>query len=360
MKKISIIVAVLLSIGLVAWKLADNKAEMAENAKLAEEVSDQIPVETARLIHKKLESDQASIGTFEAVTDLTMLSQTEGLVVKVYKQKGDFVKKGELLAQVENEILKANATAAKANYEKTKADLQRFTKLAESDAVTGRQLEDISIGAANAEAQYRTAQKALDDSYIRATATGTINDDYIQEGSNIGRNAKIYDIVDVSQLKLNVKVTGNNILGINEGDEINITTDIFPTTTYTGKITAVAVKADNSMKYEVEILVNNNNAEKPLKAGMFGKANFEFVSGEDAYYINRDALTGSIKNPSVFVVKDGKARMVRIKVGEVLNQEIQVLDGLSEDDVVVINGQINLKDGTPVRSLNGTIETASK
>ncbi len=360
MKKVIIILVVLVSVGLVAWKLADNKSVMAENAKLAEEVSDQIPVETGSVINKRLESEKASIGTFEAITDLSMLSQTEGLVVKVYHKKGDFVKKGELLAQVENELLQANAAATKANYEKSKADLARFTKLAENNAVTERQLEDIKIGAANAEAQYRSSKKALEDSYIRATATGSINEDYIQEGSNIARNNKLFDIVDVSKLKLNVKVTGNNVLSIKEGDQIKLTTDIYPNANYTGKVTAVAVKADNSMKYAVEILVENSDAEKPLKAGMFGKANFEFTNGSDAFYINRDALTGSVKNPSVFIVEAGVAKLVPITIGEVLDQEVQVLKGLGADDVIVVNGQINLQDGTKVRAINAETETAQK
>ncbi|MDZ7849181.1 MAG: hypothetical protein U5L96_22040 [Owenweeksia sp.] len=69
------------------------------------------------------------------------------------------------------------------NYEKLKADHQRFTKLAEKDAVTQRQLEEVSIGLENAEAQYRAAKKRLDNTSIRATANGIINEDYIQEGS---------------------------------------------------------------------------------------------------------------------------------------------------------------------------------
>src|SRR5690606_11696168 len=117
--------------------------------------------------------------------------------------------------------------------------------------------------------------------YIRATATGTINEDYIQEGSNISRKGKLYDIVDVSQLKLNVKVTGNNVLSIKEGDEVKVTSDIYPAATFTAKVSAVAAKADNSMKYDIELLMKNSD-EKPLKAGMFGKAHFEFTdAGED-------------------------------------------------------------------------------
>ncbi len=359
MKKAIIIIVAIAAVGLIAWKLADNKTEMAEDAKLAEEVSDQIPVEIGQVTNKRLESENAAIGTFEAITDLTMLSQTEGLVIKLYREKGDFVKKGELLAQVENEILQANMASARANYEKAKTDFGRFTKLAQKDAITERQLEDATIAQANSEAQYKTVKKQLEDTYIRATATGFINEDYIQEGSNIARNAKLFDIVDVSKLKLNVKVTASNVLNIKEGDEVSLTTEIYPNESYTGIVTAVAAKADNSLKYDVEILLDNASQEKPLKAGMFGRANFEFTNASDALYISRDALTGSIKDPTVFVVKDGIAQLVKIKIGEVRDTEIEVLSGLSLNDKVVVNGQINLIDGTRVRPINEDAQSLS-
>lgn len=362
MKKGIIALVVIASIGLVAWKLADNKQEMAKTAKLAEKVSEYIPVELGRVTSKKLESQVSTIGTFEAYTDLTMLAETEGLVLKVHHKKGDFVKKGELLAEVENELLHAEVTATKANYERLKTDFDRFTKLAKKDAVTERQLEDIKVATANAEAQYKSAKKRLEDTYIRATATGTINEDYIQEGSNISHKGKLYDIVDVSQLKLNVKVTANHVLSIHEGDEVTVTSEIYPSKTFTAKVTAIAAKADNSLKYDIELLMKNSD-ENPLKAGMFGKAHFEFTNAGEGLYMSREALAGSIKEPTVFIVENGNAKLIEIAIGDILDDEIQVLSGLNEGDEVVVNGQINLKDGTKIKALNSnenTIETASK
>lgn len=351
MKKIIISVVVIASIGLVAWKLADNKEEMKQAAKLAEEVSDFIPVQLGTVVKKSVQTDVQTIGTFEANTDLTMLSETDGLVEKVYHKKGDFVLKGELLAQVENDLLQSQTEAAKANYEKLKSDLERFTTLAGKDAVTERQLEDIKVATANAEAQYKNAQKRLDKTLIRATTSGTINEDYIQEGSNIGMKNKLYDIVDVSTLKLNVKVTADNVLSIHEGDEVKVTTDIYPGKTFTAKVTAIAAKADNSLKYDVELLMPNSK-EYPLKGGMFGTAHFEFTNPTPGLYMNRDAIAGSIKEPYVFVVKDGQATIKHIAVGAVLDKEVQVISGLTEGEKVVVNGQINLKEGTKVKALN--------
>lgn len=352
MKKVIIVIIGLVAVGLVAFKLFDNKELMAEKALLAEELSEKIPVEIESVMSKKLASNKTVIGTFEAITDLTMLSQTDGLVIKVFHQKGDYVKKGDLLAQVENDLIATNLQVAQASLDKNNADLERFIKLSDENAITKRQLEDIKLATTNAEAQYKALKKQYDETFIRATATGTINEDYIQLGSNIGRKTKLYDIVDISKLKLNVKITAANILDINVGDKINISSDIYPNQKYVGEVISIANKADNSLKYNVEILLDNASSTKPLKAGMFAKAHFEFTENDEALYISRDALAGSIKEPTVFVVNNGTAKLVDIKIGEVLDSEIQVLNGLNKGDKVVVNGQINLKDGTKVSLIN--------
>ncbi len=356
MKKVITIILIIAAIGLVVFTLANNKEKMAEKAALAEKVSDQIPVELGTVTRKKMDSKISAIGNFDANTDLTMLSETVGLVTKKYREKGDYVNKGQLLAQVENESLKADMEAAEAARDKAKIDLERFSTLVKKDAVTQRQLEDVRINAANTNAAFKKAKKGYEDSFIRATASGTINEDYFQEGSNIVKNAKLYDIVDVSILKLNIQLTASNIVHVHVGDKVSITTEMYPDQEYTGTVTAIANKADKSLKYGVELRISNRE-DKPLRAGMFGTAHFEFQHPADALYINRDALTGSIKNPTVFLVQDSIAIARTISIGEIYDTEVQVLEGLKEGEQVVVNGQINLKDSTRIRDIAKATKT---
>ncbi|WP_258098541.1 efflux RND transporter periplasmic adaptor subunit [Marinoscillum pacificum] len=350
MKKLIITVISLAVIALIAYTLYGNKKEMEENAKLSEVTSESIPVETTSLQKKSLNLQVTADGTFEAKTDLTILSETQGKVIKIYKEKGETVSKGTLLAQVENDLLSAQVDAADANLQKLQSDLSRFTKLAESDAVTQRQLEEVKIGVKNAEAQYKSAKKNLDNTYIRATTSGTINEDYLQEGGFIAGGSKLYDIVDISKLKLNVKLTANQVLQVKEGDEISITTSVYPGSEFTGKIKSIAVKADPSLKYNVEIELINKG-DKTLKPGMYATAHFDFNSAAASTYLDRNALIGSIQNPQVYVVENGQAALKDIKVGEIYDDLIEVLGGLSTSDKVVKSGQINLTEGTKVKVL---------
>lgn len=351
MKKILIIVVFLGLSGLIGYTLYANMQEIEENAKLAEVTSDAIPVEVAGIEAKSLGDKVSADGTFQAQTDLTILSETQGKIIRVYKEKGTYVRKGELLAQVENDLLKAEVAAVEANYEKLQADLKRFTRLSESDAITERQLEEVKIGVKNAEAQLAAAQKRLDNTSIRATASGIINDDFVQEGAFIGGGARLYEIVDINTLKLNVKLTANEILKVKTGDKITVTSPIFPEDKFTATVTAIAAKADAALKYSVELEMKNPKGTS-LKPGMYATAHFDFENAGEKNYLSRNALVGSVQNPQVFVVSNGLATLKNITVGEVRNDWIEVVGGLNSTDQIVVNGQINLTEGTKVKILN--------
>lgn len=351
MKKTIIILASASVLGLAAYKLYANKEEMKENAKLSEITSASIPVQITQPEKLALNTRVSADGTFEAKTDLTILSETQGKLVAVYKEKGVTVRKGDLLAQVDNELLRTQVAAARANFEKLQSDSARFTKLSESDAVTQRQLEDVRIGLMNARAQYRQVQKQLDNTYIRATTSGIINDDFVQEGAYISPGMQLYNIVDISKLKLNVRLTANEILNVIEGDEINITSSVYPEDTFNGKVTAIAAKADGALKYNVEITLTNNSL-RALKPGMYATAHFLFNSENEVLYLDRNAIIGSVQNPQVFTIVDGKAHLKSITIGEVRSDRVEVLDGLSTSNEVITTGQINLEEGTVVNALN--------
>jgi len=91
-----------------------------------------------------------------------------------------------------------------------------------------------------------------------------------------------------------------------------------------------------------------NSKEHPLRAGMFGRVSFVSISGGEELNIPREALIGSMKNPRVYVVTGGVARLRQINVGSEYGTRIVVLEGLTEGETIVVNGQNNLKDSVAV------------
>ena len=98
----------------------------------------------------------------------------------------------------------------------------------------------------------------------------------------------------------------------------------------------------------------NNTQDIQLRAGLFAEVNFDALKTNDteAKFIPREAIVGSLQNPSVYIVKDSTVTLQKIKVGAVINGDVAVLDGLQNGQQVVTKGIINLTDGTKVKITN--------
>ena len=349
MKKVLIIIAVLAATGLIAFTLANNKEEMKAQAKLAKKTSEYIPVELTQIEEKSVSAKFSASGTFKATSDLTLLSETQGQILELHKEAGDKVRKGELLAIVENEDIKAEVKAAESSHNKLQTDMERFSALADSNAVTRRQVEEVKTNLDNAGAQLERAKKRLEKTRIKASANGKINDDFIQEGSYITPGTKLFEIVDISRLKLSVNLTADQVLHVNEGDTVRVTCQVFPGRTFQGEVVSVASKADQALKYDIRIEVVNDDSR--LKAGMYASAHFSYKPDKPGFYLKRNALIGSIQNPEVFVVNDSIAHRQKITIGQVYENEVQIINGLDKTQKVVLTGHINLQEGTQVKSI---------
>ena len=350
MKKLIYILVVIAVIGAMAFTLMNNKKEMAAKAAVAEIKSDAISVALTEPQTARIDKSFTAQGNFKPIQSLVLLSETQGQVKQVFKRKGDRVRAGEVLLQVEANTMNADLSALQANYEKAKKDLGRYENLAAGEAITKKQLEDARLAVKTIESQLVLARQRVNKARITAPISGEINDIHVEVGSYLSMATKLYDIVNVDRLKLNVKVGEREVLLIRKGDKVTVQADVNATETYPGIVTAIAAQADASLKYDVEIEVNNPSRNS-LRAGMYGTASFEIADQRDALLLPREAIVGSLQAPSVYVVQNNIARLKQIKIGTVTQEQVEIVEGLSAGEKVVRSGQINLQDGTRVSAL---------
>jgi len=348
MKKLIPIVILILVIGGIAFTLYGNKKEMAVEAEEAMKTSQFIPVTTEVIEKSNVNVNFTSNGTFEANQELNLQSEASGKVVKIFKRKGDFVKAGQLIAQLDDELLQSELAIAQVSYDQTKRDLERYRNLSGSDAITRRQLEDIENSSKNAEAQLNMIKKRLSNTKITAPISGYINDDHIEIGSLVAPGMQIVDIVNTQPLKLTVSVSESEIAQIAVGDEVTVKAGVFPDREFKGKVSFTASKGDASLRYAVEISLDGETED--IKPGMYGYVTFNYDK-QEAILINRRALISGLKEPQVFVLEDGKARVKPIKIASMGQDQFVLLDGLQEGEKLITTGLINLKDGTAVSEL---------
>lgn len=348
LKKISYIFVVLALIGLTAFKLVANKKEMKADAEMAKQNPQVIPVIVEKAKTETLDKNIEATGTFLAHKDLAVISETQGRIIRVYKQKGDLVNKGTVIAKVDDELLAAQAIVVEANFKKMEKDLKRFENLASGNAITKRQLEEARLGYKKAKSDLITVKRRLSDTQIKAPISGKINDDFIEEGLVIGGGMKICEIVDIQKLKINVELSEKEVLNVEENLEVVVSPNVYSEVKMTGIVKSVSQKSTKGMKYKVEIELNNSK-ENPIKAGMYANVEFPSIRKSNGLFIKRKAIIGSVKNPQVFVAQNNKAILKNIKIGKRIGDKLEVLSGLKEGEQVVVSGQLNLKNNTKIR-----------
>jgi RND family efflux transporter MFP subunit len=347
MKKVIIALVIIIAVGLTAWKLAGNK-KIAEEKVYRRDPNTQVLVKTAKVTLQALNQSQTWLGTFEPNREIKILSETNGKVVKVGISEGDRVSAGQVIAQVDSDILQYQLLAAEANYQETQADVRRYQNLTKGEAVAQIQLEKANLAAKSAESQLKILQKQLKNTTIVAPFSGTITAKMFDLGSVLGVGAPLAQLTDISAVKLVISVPEKDILKFKEGQSVNVTTDVFPDQPFAGKVSMIGAKGDNAHNYPVQIMVSNGSANM-LRAGMYGSVVIGNDLKNNALLIPRNALIGTAKQPQVFVLENGKAVLKNIQIGSANADYYEVTEGLKEGEIVIVSGQVNLENGTPVK-----------
>ncbi len=346
MKKLITGALVLLILGAIVITLISNKEKRSiqvQNQKREMIATVSVAKVTKQPLIKKL----SQVGVITANNDVLVIAETRGKVVRVFVEPGTSVKKGTPLVQVDNELAQAKLLAVEANFQKAQKDFERYLALHEEELITDSQYEAVRLALKAAKAEFTAAQRAYNNATVTAPIAGVLTKRMVNLGSMIGPQTPVANIVDISKLKVKLNLPEADVFRVKVGDPVAVETDIYPEVKFSGKITNISIKGDEAHTYPVEILIKNHS-QNQLKAGMFCRVNFKLNNQNQAtpevLTIPREALVGSIKNPYVFVIKENQAYRRKITLGMEAGTTLEVKNGLTAGEAVVIAGQYDLKD----------------
>lgn len=347
-KTVFTIITVIVIGAIIFIQLEKNKAEAKRVTELANIKGRYIPVKVKKISKDAIAIQLTSSGFLRPATDVYVVSETQGRITKIYKEKGDYVRAGETIAEVDSELLKAQFEATKAVIAQLEKDEARFLILEAKSAVTRRDLENIQLNLATNRAKLTSAKRQLADTKIKAPVSGLINDDWLENGQFLGGGSKVCNIVDIDKLKLTVKIQEAELSLVTEGQQSSITSEIYPEETFTGTVVSIAEKAGMGNSFDVEISLKNTSSNR-LKAGQYVTINLKDQNVKPQIYAPRKAINGSLKDATVYVIANNKAELRKITCGTVYEKNVEILSGMNEGDVLVTSGNYSLYDGAVVK-----------
>ena len=351
MKKNIITTLIILgALAAIVFVLMKNKKENQAKIDVVAEKNASITVKVATIKTENISLDFSANGNFEPTQELTFSAEKSGKVMQVLAKEGDVVHIGQVLAIVRSDVINVNAQTAESAYQTAQTDYNRFENAYKTGGVTKQQLDQSRMSLINAQANLKQARINVGDTKIKSPINGVINKKMIEVGSILtGMPAtNMFEIVNVSKLKLKVLVNENQVAKLKVGTVIKVTSNVYPDKIFNGKITFIAAKADTSLNFPVEIEITNNSSND-LKAGMYGTAQFDSSQQKQNLMIApRNAFVGSVSGNQIFVNNNGTAELKTVKAGRIIGDKVEILEGLSNGDQVIVTGQINLNNGSKI------------
>ena len=348
MKKVLYIVIAIAVIGLAYFLLNSNKEKNQSESDLVAQKNTSVAVRIDTVTTEVPNLDYVANGTFAPAQELSFPAENSGRVVKVLVDEGSPVRIGQTLAIIKGDQLSIEVQNANAAYQNALTDSQRYENAFKTGGVTKQQLDQAKLNLVNAKARLDQAKISYGDATIKSSINGIVNKRNIEPGSVVSPGTVLFELVNVSTLKLKTTVDENHVATLKVGNPVKVTASVFPDKEFKGKVSFTSSKGDASLRYEVEISLDGET--KDIKPGMYGYAAFNYDK-EEAILINRRALVSGLKNPQVFVVEDGKAKLKPIKISSIGQDQLVLLDGLKEGEKLITTGLINLQDGTAISEL---------
>ena len=351
MKKTIIYISIALAlIVIVVFQLKRNK-ETTVNRVYQYDKEQAINVQAITLKLESIKNDISYTGTFEPNKETKVSADIQGKINSVLVDIGSPVRKGQDVIQLDNSLLKLQSQGVDIQIEGLEADVKRYTILASADAIQGVQLEKTELALKSAKVQKATLMEQIKKTTITSPFSGIVTAKLTEEGAFAAPGIPLLQITDIASLKFTVNVPEQELSQFETNQLYSLSAAAYPETVLSGKVIMTGSKANMGNSYPVQFSVNNTSDLK-IKAGMFGKVQLKNDGEREHTIIPASAIVGTNIQPQVYLVKNGKAILQYITTSNRFQNKVQVSSGLTEGDVIITNGFINLFDGANVTISN--------
>lgn len=283
----------------------------------------------------------------------TMVSFTGmAMLQRVTVSEGQQVRKGQLLAVIDDTQARNALTAAKAALDQAKDAEARMKQLHESGSLADMQWVEVQSKVQQAQASYDLCQKNLRDCSIYAPVSGVVGQKVMGVGETVLPTEPVLTILNINTVKVRVAIPEKEVAAITATTPTEITVEALGNETFRGGRIEKGVTAD-PLTHTYDVRITLPNPGQKLLPGMVARVKMSYGGNEK---MRNDGLTLPVKAVQqstdkklfVWVAKDGKAHRNPVTVGQTVGNRVVIESGLKEGDQVIVEGYQKLGEGTPV------------
>jgi membrane fusion protein (multidrug efflux system) len=305
-----------------------------------------IPVYVAQAAAESYTDTITALGSLRANEAVDISSRVSSVVESVYFEAGQFVKEGQVLVELDSREIAADLAVAQAEFEKVRNQYERSKALGKSQVVSESELDQLAADMRRTEADIRSAQARLDDSTIRAPIAGYVGLRRVSPGEIVGPDNLITTLDDTRVMKLDFAVPETFLAVIEEGMRVGAKTAAYPDDAFTGEVISIDSRIDPATR-SITVVAAIPNPTNRLKPGMFMTVALQ-RQRDGVLFVPEEAVAPRSGRQFVYLVTDGRVREQEVKLGVRNPGRVEVVEGLSPGDTVVVEGVQKLRDGAAV------------
>ena len=299
-------------------------------------------VSVAQVFVREVPQEAVYTSTVQAYVKNNIAPQMAGRITKINVEIGDFVKEGQILAEID----KAQLLQAQLQLQNQEVELQRLKSLYEEGGLSQSDYDAIQM-------QYNVlktqVENLIENTTLRSPINGVVTARNYDVGDMYAMSMPVFTVEQIVPVKLLVGVSETDYSKVKKGDSVVVTADAIPGKTFYGKVNRIYPTVDPATRtFTVEVKIDNNY--KTLRPGMFVRATINF--GTNTNVVIPDVAVvkqqGSGERFVYVLNADNTVTYKKVVLGRRMGAEYEVLEGLEDGDRIVIGGQIRLKDGVKV------------
>ncbi len=299
-------------------------------------------VEVVKVNARPVDQTATYSSTVEAYVKNNIAPQTIGRIQKINVEVGDFVKAGQIVAEID----KVNLLQAELQMKNNEVEYQRLKGLYEAGGLSKSDLDAIELAYNVSKTSY---ENLLENTVLRSPIDGVITARNYDKGDMFSMGQPIYTVEQIVPVKLYVGISESDYTKIKKGDTVEITTEAFPGKVFYGKVNRLNPTLDASTHtFDIEVVVENKY--KSLRPGMYARVTVKFGTTNNVVVPDVAVVkqTGSGERFIYVLNDDNTVSYTNVKVGRRMGAEYEIIEGIEDGATIVTSGQARLKDGIKV------------
>lgn len=347
------LIAATLTLGMLTSLMSGCGDASAVDDKKEETVVISIPVETTTVARGAITSDYATTAILEAKEEAFVVARAAGIIEHILVEEGDYVEKGQVLAQLDKRRYELNLEKARADLAGIEQELAKMNKVYSRKLVSDDAFQKLTAQFESARANVELAELDLKETTITAPISGYIAERNAKVGNltESFQRERMFHIVQQKALQGIVYLPESELSRIRNAQAATLTIPALGDAAVTAQVERISPVIDATTgTFKVTLTVPND--DEKLKAGMFSEVALNYDTRNDTPLLPRQALISIDNQSAVFVVREGKALKVPVTLGFENSEMVEITSGLVGSETVVTVGHQNLKDQTPVEVVN--------